>query len=139
MIGKYLIAAATLTLPLVVSAQTERGPRTQPETEMGMYAPSQHELYDGRFIVEGSRIYQVGTLGDESPWDHMGDDATNLRPVHGNAIIDVDEIANTGIFRADLTLPEGAINPLAPPLPSPFGSPPWAMNPLMIRWKVRPL
>jgi len=76
---------------------------------MDMYAPSQHELYDGRFRVTGSRIYQVGTLNDPAPWDHMGDDASHLRPVHGRAEIDVDEIANTGTFRAELGLPEGEL------------------------------
>lgn len=86
----------------------ERGPRTQPGTEMGIYAPAQHALYDGRFVVTGSRVYQVGTLSDESPWDHMGDDATDLRAVGGAIEVDVDEIANTGTFRAELELPEGA-------------------------------
>jgi hypothetical protein len=74
---------------------------------MGMYAPAQHELYDGKFKIKGARIFQVGTLDDSTPWDHMGNDAINLRPVHGNAAIDVDEIANTGTFRAELQLPEG--------------------------------
>lgn len=85
----------------------ERGPRTQPGTEMGLYAPGQHDLYDGKFIITGSKIYQVGTLNDESPWDHMGHDGKNLRPVGGTAEIDVDEINNTGTFRAELELPEG--------------------------------
>ena len=31
----------------------ERGPRTQPGTAMGIYAPKQHDLYDGRFIISG--------------------------------------------------------------------------------------
>ena len=84
-----------------------RGPRTQPGTEMGIYAPEGHPLYDGRFIVSGSRIYQVGALSDSSPWDHMGDDGTNLRVVNGTIEIDVDERSNTGSFRADLDLPEG--------------------------------
>jgi hypothetical protein len=75
---------------------------------MGMYAPDQHELYDGKFHVSGSRIFQAGTLNDASPWDHMDDAANNLRPVHGQVLIDVDEIANTGTFRAELQLPEGA-------------------------------
>ena len=74
---------------------------------MGLYAPEQHELYDGRFVISGSRIYQAGTLDDESPWDHMGDDASNLRAVSGEVSIDVDEIGNTGTFRAELELPEG--------------------------------
>ena len=89
------------------SQAPERGPRTQPGTEMGLYAPGQHDLYDGKFIITGSRIYQAGTLNDESPWDHMGDDGSNLRPVGGTAEIDVDEISNTGTFRAELELPEG--------------------------------
>ncbi len=89
------------------SAEPERGPRTQPGTEMGLYAPEQHDLYDGRFVLTGSRIFQVGTLSDISPWDHMGDLAEALRPVGCEAIVDVDEIQNTGRFRAELQLPEG--------------------------------
>ncbi len=86
---------------------SQPGPRQQPGTAMGLYAPEQHDLYDGRFILTGSRIYQVGTLADSAPWDHMGNDATNVRPVSGTVQIDVDEIANTGTFRAELQLPEG--------------------------------
>jgi hypothetical protein len=74
---------------------------------MGLYTPRQHDLYDGKFILTGGRIYQVGTLNDKSPWDHMGDDGTNLRPAGGPAEINVDEINNTGTFRAELELPEG--------------------------------
>ena len=86
---------------------SERGPRVQPGTVMGIYAPEQHPLYDGHFIVSGSRIYQVGTLADVSPWDHMGDDAANVRLVPGTIAIDVDERSNTGTFHAELDLPEG--------------------------------
>ncbi len=86
----------------------ERGPRTQPSASMGIYAPEQHDLYDGRFIISGSRIYQVGTLNDHSPWDHMGNDGSNLQPVEGTVEFDVDEINNTGTFRAELQLPEGS-------------------------------
>ena len=89
------------------SADPARGPRSQPGTEMGAYAPGQHPLYDGRFVVTGDRIYQVGSLSDSSPWDHMGDDATNVRSVGGRVEVDVDEIANSGTFRAELQLPEG--------------------------------
>lgn len=90
------------------ATQIEPGPRTQPGTSMGIYAPRQHTLYDGHFVLSGSRVYQVGTLSDPSPWDHMGDDATNLREVAGTIDVDVDERANTGSFRAHLNLPEGA-------------------------------
>lgn len=79
----------------------------QPGTTLGIYAPDQHPLYDGRFIITGSKVYQVGRLDDASPWDHMGDDGTTARAVEGTLDIDVDEKANTGTFVADLTLPEG--------------------------------
>jgi len=100
------VAALGLAMTLA-QAQQERSARSQPETQMGLYAPSQHELYDGEFHITGSRIFQVGTLDDASPWDHMGNDASNLRPVHGTAEIDVNEISNSGSFRAELQLPEG--------------------------------
>jgi hypothetical protein len=99
-----LAFVATAVIP---QAQPQRGPRSQPETAMGMYAPNQHELYDGRFIIRGTRIYQAGTLNDASPWNHMGDDASNLRAVEGEISLDVNEIENTGTFRAELQLPEG--------------------------------
>ena len=44
------------------AASPERGPRTQPGTAMGLYAPDQHPLYDGRFVLSASDIYQVGAV-----------------------------------------------------------------------------
>jgi hypothetical protein len=102
-----LIATSAVLLFTFANAQPPRGPRSQPEAGMTMYAPNQHELYDGRFVIRGTNIYQAGKLNDASPWDHMGDDATNLRAVGGEISLDVDEIKNTGTFRAELTLPEG--------------------------------
>ncbi len=108
-IGFLLLSACSTPPPepQPESKPAERGPRAQPGTEMGLYAPRQHDLYDGKFIITGSKIYQVGTLNDKSPWDHMGNDGKNLRPVGGTAEIDVDEINNTGTFHAELELPEG--------------------------------
>lgn len=85
----------------------EPGPRSQPGTEMGLYTPEQHPLYDGRFILSGARVFQAGSLTDASPWDHMGDAAENVHSVGGRVEVDVNEIDNTGSFRAELELPEG--------------------------------
>jgi hypothetical protein len=106
---RALRASVVLALAGIATAvaQPERGPRAQPGTAMDLYAPEQHELYDGRFVIRGSRVYQAGTLDDASPWDHMDDDASDLRPVGGEVLIDVDEIENSGTFRAELDLPEG--------------------------------
>ncbi len=81
--------------------------RVQPEAEITLYAPEQHDLYDGRFILSASRIYQAGTLNDEPGWNHMGNDASNVRPVDGTVEIDVNEIEDTGTFVARLQVLEG--------------------------------
>ena len=103
-----------LTLALLFLASCEatnepeiRGPRSQPATALGIYAPQQHRLYDGRFNISASNVYQVGSLNDTPPWDHMGNDAGNIKAVAGNISIDVNEIDNTGTFTADLELSEG--------------------------------
>ena len=87
----------------------EATPRRQPGAEITLYAPEQHDLYDGRFVLEGTSVYQVGTLSDAPGWDHMGNDGENVRPVHGTVEIDVNEKADTGTFVARLGLPEGEL------------------------------
>ena len=113
-LGRMSILVSAVVLPAACAqpqdeppAVDPRGPRTQPGTEMGLYAPQQHALYDGHFIVSATRVFQVGTLAEAAPWDHMGDDASNLRAVQGRVELDVNEIENTGSFRAELDLPEG--------------------------------
>jgi hypothetical protein len=103
-----VVTVAFLITTATADAQSDRGPRAQPGTGMELYAPEQHELYDGRFTISGSHMYQAGTLYDPSPWDHMDDDASHLRAVAGEVSIDVDEIENSGTFRARLELPEGS-------------------------------
>lgn len=74
---------------------------------MGIYAPEQHALYDGVFNIRAGGLYQVGTLNDQSPWDHIGDDGSTVRKIGGSVVFEINEIENTGVFRADLELPEG--------------------------------
>ncbi len=85
------------------------GPRSQPGTEMSIYSPEQHDRYSGRFVLGAGRIYQVGTLKDPPGWDHMGNDAENLRAVEGTVEIDVNEVENSGSFVARLEVPEGEL------------------------------
>ena len=81
--------------------------RNQPGAEITLYAPEQHDLYDGRFVLAASRVYQVGGLDDPPGWNHMGNDASNVRGVEGTVEIDVNETENSGTFVARLRLPEG--------------------------------
>ena len=79
----------------------------QSSKKMAIYAPNQHQLYDGHFKIQGKHIHQVGRLNELPPWDHMGNDAQNITPVEGVIMLDVNEIENTGSFKAELNLPEG--------------------------------
>ena len=104
----HLIACFTLTPALAVgTAFAQGGPRSQPGTKMGIYAPEQHDLYDGHFMLKAGRIHQVGRLDDAPGWDHIDNDAKGVHPVGGTVEIDVDEIKNTGKFIARLAVPEG--------------------------------
>ncbi len=72
-----------------------------------IFAPEQHDLYDGHFVISANRIYMVGGLNDPEGWDHLDNEAEEPRPVGGTAEIDVNEIQNTGTFEATLKIPEG--------------------------------
>ena len=84
-------------------------PRSQPGADMTVYTPEQHDLYDGRWVLSGGRVYQVGRLEDPPGWDHIGNDAANVHAVEGTVEIDVNEIDNTGRFVARLEVPEGEL------------------------------
>ena len=101
-----LMAALPVMAALALGQAT---PRQQPDAEIELYAPEQHDLYDGRFVLAASRVYQVGTLSDPPGWDHIDNAATNLRAVGGTVHIDVNEIDDSGLFKAQLQLPEGEL------------------------------
>ena len=115
--GFLWIVVLVLVVPACQETQRERpeaepegaGPRSQPGTEMSIYSPEQHDRYSGRFVLGAGRIYQVGTLEDPPGWDHMGNDAENVRPVEGSVQIDVNEVENSGSFLARLQIPEGEL------------------------------
>ena len=96
-----------LVFTAAVNAQQPPNPRQQPGAQVTLFAPEQHDLYDGRFVVSASRIYMIGGLNDPPGWDHLDNDAKSLRPASGTAEIDVNEIQNTGTFEAKLKVPEG--------------------------------
>ena len=96
-----------LVFTAAVSAQQPPNPRQQPGAQVTLFAPEQHDLYDGRFVISASRIYMIGGVNDPPGWDHLDNDAKSLRPATGTAEIDVNEIQNTGTFEAKLRIPEG--------------------------------
>lgn len=100
---------ASLAAAAAALYMAQSGARQQPGAEITLYAPEKHDLYDGRFVLGASRIYQVGRLDEAPGWDHIGNDGTSAQAVGGTVEIDVDERANTGTFVATLQLPEGEL------------------------------
>lgn len=89
------------------AASAAPDPRHQPGAGMTLYAPEQHDQYDGHFAISGGRLYMVGGLNDAPGWDHLGNGGDTAHPVSGSVEIDVNEIQNTGTFEARLAIPEG--------------------------------
>ncbi|MBI1874105.1 MAG: hypothetical protein HYS05_09480 [Acidobacteria bacterium] len=82
-------------------------PQRQPGADITLYAPEQHDLYDGHFVLSATRVYMVGSLKDATGWNHMDNTAAHLHPATGRVDVDVDEIKNTGSFTAKLKIQEG--------------------------------
>ncbi|MGE0158658.1 MAG: hypothetical protein AB7T31_04550 [Gemmatimonadales bacterium] len=102
-----LVSLVSLGVAAPLAARQQPDPRQQPAGSMRIFAPEQHDLYDGHFVISANRIYMVGGLNDPEGWDHLDNEARSLRPVTGTAEIDVDEIRNTGTFEARVRIPEG--------------------------------
>ena len=109
-LGMAVLAACTsglLVAGTVPVAQQAQNPRQQPGAMVHIFAPEQHDLYDGHFVISANRVHMIGGLSDPEGWDHLDNEAKSVRPVTGTAEIDVDEIKNTGTFEARLRIPDG--------------------------------
>jgi hypothetical protein len=102
-----LILTVLLGLCMAVLAAQQAHPRQQPGAPITIYAPEQHDLYDGRFVLSASRVHIVGGLNDAEGFDHLDNAAKNVKLAAGTVTVDVDEIRNTGTFEARLKIPEG--------------------------------
>jgi hypothetical protein len=103
---KGIVIAGLISISAVAARQPPN-PRQQPGAMVTLFAPEQHDLYDGRFVISANRIHMVGGLNDAPGWDHLDNEAKNVRPVSGTAEIDVNEIHNSGTFEARLKIAEG--------------------------------
>ena len=104
------LVVLVLMVGTVALAQQPANPRQQPGASITlMFAPEQHDLDDGHYILWVNRIYMVGGLNDPVGWDHMDNDAKTVKPVawHTGLKIHVNDLTNTGSFEARLKIPEG--------------------------------
>jgi selenocysteine lyase/cysteine desulfurase len=56
------LVAVSLMVGTVTAAQQPANPRQQPGATITMFAPEQHDLYDGHYVLSATRIYMVGRL-----------------------------------------------------------------------------
>src|SRR5688572_315256 len=90
--GLFTLMAMSLLDDQQALAQEAVTPRSQPGTDMTIYSPKQHGLYDGKFRLSCGRTYVVGALSDKEGWEHMDNAGTNSKLAEGTVEIDVDEI-----------------------------------------------
>src|SRR5262245_43685321 len=102
-----LLALALLFSGVAIAAQQAPNPRQQPGATITMFAPEQHDLYDGQYVLSANRIHMVGGRNDAAGWDHMDNEAKTVKPVSGSAEINVNDLTNTGTFEARLKIPDG--------------------------------
>jgi hypothetical protein len=58
------VVLAVALVALTPIAQQKPDPRNQPGAPITVYAPDQHDLYDGHFVLSANRIYMVAGLTD---------------------------------------------------------------------------
>jgi len=68
-----------------------------------IFKSSENPFYSGLFHLTGQKTTLVGSMKDETPWDHMDYIGSHLQPVQGQIEINVDERANTGLVTAEFT------------------------------------
>ena len=102
-----LLASGSLLAQQPAAPAQPSNPRQQPGAQITMFAPEQHDLYDGQFILSANRIHMVGGLNDAPGWDHLDNNAVNVKPVAGSVEINVNDLKNTGTFEARLKIPDG--------------------------------
>ena len=86
---------AFLLIPSSASTENQFG---TPKGDEGtrIFKATEHPNYTGQFSLLGHRTTLVGSMHDESPWDHLDYAGTRLQSVQGSIEIDVNERTNTG-------------------------------------------
>jgi hypothetical protein len=82
---RVVFPIVALVLGTALAAQQQPNPRQQPGAMITMFAPEQHDLYDGHYVLSANRIYMVGGLNDPVGWDHMDNEAKTVKPVSGHS------------------------------------------------------
>ena len=61
-----------------------------------IFKATEHPFYSGAFRLKGDRATLVGSMRDQSPWDHLDYAGKRLTSVQGTIEIDANEVTNSG-------------------------------------------
>ncbi len=99
------LGATVLVLMAVASWGEKPGQFGTPKGNEGtrIFKDTEHPYYSGQFRIRGQKATLVGSMQDNSPWDHLDYAGKHLKAVQGTIDIDVNEITNTGQVIAEFT------------------------------------
>lgn len=112
LLTKLAIGATMMPVSMVVGtwmfAQAADGQFGTPKGTEGtrIFQATEHPYYSGEFHIFGGRTTLVGSMQDESPWDHLDYAGKHLNSVQGSIDIKVNELTNSGQVTAEFV--EGA-------------------------------
>ena len=55
-----LVLCVLVGIALAAQQPQQPNPRQQPGATVHIFAPEQHDLYDGHFVISANRIYMAG-------------------------------------------------------------------------------
>ncbi len=113
---RHRLALIAVVLGLIgvvrVTGQEQKpaSPKQQEGTDLTIYSPKNHDLYDGHFVLSAGKVYMVGNLkGGKKKFDYIDNDAKNTHAVKGSFEIDVNEVKNTGTCVGKFTIDNGDV------------------------------
>ena len=95
---RLFILSLTVTgagMPLALAEEGQFG--TPKDTEgIRIFTATEHPFYSGKFRLKGGATHLIGSMQDQSPWDHLDYAGKHLTAVQGDIDIDVNELTNSG-------------------------------------------
>ena len=105
MFARFSTTLGTMVLVLMAgtSLGEEPGQFGTPKGNEGtsIFKATEHPYYSGQFRIRGQKATLIGSMQDQSPWDHLDYAGKHLNPVQGTIDINVNELTNTGQIIAE--------------------------------------
>jgi hypothetical protein len=102
------LSLAITAVAIVSSALAQEAQFGTPKGTEGtrLFTAVEHPFYCGKFRLTGGAALLIGSMRDQSPWDHLDCAGKHLTPVQGSIEIEVNELTNGGLVTAQFV--EGA-------------------------------